>query len=170
MTATARQPRQFTIRGLLIVTTLAAIAFAVWRAFGGGIGLFELVLASIAGLSILLAAAVPRWPWAWFAGLCLCMLAIWLLVPAPRDVKLMGAAAFGGLYAALGGPLLLISRSGARRWPWTLAATACVYAAIVITPADAVSALFALWPFALIYAGAAIWWFFRQRRAAAVGD
>ena len=157
---------QYSLRDMLLVTLALSVLLGTGRAFGGRLGPVQLALVILAGVSVLAAGVFTRARWPWFLGLALLSLAAWFLTPSgwPLMYRFLPAGLVGGVYAAAGLPVILVSRPGEKSWPWMLGAVACFLAAALVTPPDPFSMLIAAAPLCLCYTLVALAW--RKRKSA----
>ncbi|MBW3597362.1 MAG: hypothetical protein KY475_08815 [Planctomycetes bacterium] len=159
-------PSQYRIRDLLLVTLALGVLLGLGRAFGGGVGMGEIALLAVAGVSIVVAAVFLRRRWVWGACLAALLPLATIVIPANIFVRLALAAVLTAHFFFAAMPVLAVDPRSAR-WPWVAAAAGCQLAAALFTPADAPSmagaAAVLSWGLALV----AILWRYKQLRARA---
>lgn len=172
----SRHAWQYGLRDLLVVTLALSVLLATGRAFGGVLGTIELGLVILAGASVLIAGVFTRIWWFGLVGLVVCFLLVGLVVyllaasfltlPGARPIRyvFLAAGAVSCVCAAAGMPVILVSRPGEKRWPWTFGAVACFLTPAVVTPPDPFSMLMAAAPVWLGYTLVTLAW--RKRKSA----
>ena len=144
---------QYRIRDLLLVTLILGVLLGLGRAFGGGVGIGEVLLMAVGMISITVAAVFLRRRWVW--GICLAASfpLTAAIVPANLAVRFALGAVMAAhfLFAAM--PILAVDPQS-RRWPWVAAAAGCQLAAALFTPPDtpsmAMAAIMLSWGLSLI--------------------